>query len=164
MHAPGRARALDARHRRDAPRRVYHESTRHTPLSHTRGEPHEETTHLRGGALRRARPERRCVRCNDGERREPKVTPPSSIASAKQLLFCSDITYPPEEFYNGTTPVGSDIEIGDAIAAQMGVKASFQNTGFDGIIPALLSKKCDAVISGMNDTRRAASRSTSPTT
>ena len=81
-----------------------------------------------------------------------KVTPPSSIASAKQLLFCSDITYPPEEFYDGTKPVGSDIEIGDAIAAQMGVKASFQNTGFDGIIPALLSKKCDAVISGMNDT------------
>jgi polar amino acid transport system substrate-binding protein len=81
-----------------------------------------------------------------------KVTPPSSITSAKQLLFCSDISYPPEEFYNGTTPVGSDIEIGAAIAAQMGVKASFQNTGFDGIIPALLSKKCDAVISGMNDT------------
>jgi len=81
-----------------------------------------------------------------------KVTPPSSIASAKQLLFCSDISYPPEEFYQGTKPVGSDIDIGNAIAAQMGVKASFQNTGFDGIIPALQSKKCDAVISGMNDT------------
>jgi polar amino acid transport system substrate-binding protein len=81
-----------------------------------------------------------------------KVTPPPSIKSAKQLLFCSDITYPPEEFYEGTKPVGSDIEIGNAIAAQMGVKASFQNTGFDGIIPALLGKKCDAVISGMNDT------------
>jgi polar amino acid transport system substrate-binding protein len=81
-----------------------------------------------------------------------KVTPPPSITSAKELLFCSDITYPPEEFYEGTKPVGSDIEIGNAIAAQMGVKASFQNTGFDGIIPALLGKKCDAVISGMNDT------------
>jgi polar amino acid transport system substrate-binding protein len=81
-----------------------------------------------------------------------KVTPPPSIKSAKQLLFCSDITYPPEEFYEGTKPVGSDIEIGNAIAAQMGVKATFQNTGFDGIIPALLGKKCDAVISGMNDT------------
>ena len=81
-----------------------------------------------------------------------KVTPPSSISSAKQLLFCSDISYPPEEFYDGTKPVGSDIEIGAAIAAQMGVKADFQNTGFDGIIPALQSKKCDAVISGMNDT------------
>ena len=34
----------------------------------------------------------------------------------------------------------------------MGVKASFQNTGFDGIIPALEGKKCDAIISGMNDT------------
>ncbi|HEY1479595.1 MAG TPA: transporter substrate-binding domain-containing protein, partial [Gaiellales bacterium] len=87
-----------------------------------------------------------------GASSKASVTPPASIASAKQLLFCSDITYPPEEFYQGTTPVGSDIEIGDAIAAQMGVKASFQNTGFDGIIPALLSKKCDAVISGMNDT------------
>jgi polar amino acid transport system substrate-binding protein len=87
-----------------------------------------------------------------GASSKASVTPPASIASAKQLLFCSDITYPPEEFYQGTTPVGSDIEIGDAIAAQMGVKASFQNTGFDGIIPALQGKKCDAVISGMNDT------------
>jgi polar amino acid transport system substrate-binding protein len=81
-----------------------------------------------------------------------KVTPPASIKSASQILFCSDITYPPEEFYEGTKPAGSDIEIGQAIAADMGVTASFQNTGFDGIIPALEGKKCDAVISGMNDT------------
>jgi polar amino acid transport system substrate-binding protein len=80
------------------------------------------------------------------------VAPPASIKSAGSIVFCSDITYPPEEFYKGTTPVGSDIEIGQAIASLMGVKASFQNTGFDGIIPALESKKCDAVISGMNDT------------
>jgi polar amino acid transport system substrate-binding protein len=80
------------------------------------------------------------------------VTPPASIKSAGSIVFCSDITYPPEEFYKGTTPAGSDIEIGQAIAGLMGVKASFQNTGFDGIIPALQSKKCDAVISGMNDT------------
>jgi polar amino acid transport system substrate-binding protein len=80
------------------------------------------------------------------------VTPPASIKSAGSIVFCSDITYPPEEFYKGTTPAGSDIDIGQAIAGLMGVKASFQNTGFDGIIPALQSKKCDAVISGMNDT------------
>jgi polar amino acid transport system substrate-binding protein len=68
------------------------------------------------------------------------------------LTFCSDITYPPEEFYVGTKPAGSDIDIGNAVAKQLGRKATFTNTGFDGIIAALLAKKCDAIISGMNDT------------
>ncbi len=80
------------------------------------------------------------------------VTPPPAIKSAGKIVFCSDMTYPPEESLNGTTPTGSDIDIGDAVAAQMGVKASFANTTFDSIIAALVSKKCDAVISGMNDT------------
>jgi polar amino acid transport system substrate-binding protein len=80
------------------------------------------------------------------------ITAPANISSAGTLVFCSDITYPPEEFYQGTKPVGSDIEIGAEIARRMGVKAQFDNTGFDGIIPALLGKKCDAIISGMNDT------------
>jgi polar amino acid transport system substrate-binding protein len=80
------------------------------------------------------------------------IKPPSNIAKAHKILFCSDVTYPPEEFYRGSTPVGSDIDIGSAAARLMGVKAGFANTGFDGIIPALLAHKCDAIISGMNDT------------
>jgi polar amino acid transport system substrate-binding protein len=80
------------------------------------------------------------------------ITPPPNIKSAGKIVFCSDITYPPEESYQGTKAVGSDIDIGAAIATLMGVKAQFQNTGFDGIIAAVQSKKCDAVISGMNDT------------
>jgi len=79
------------------------------------------------------------------------VTPPPSIKSAGQIVFCSDMTYPPEESLSGSTPVGSDIDIGNAVAKLMGVKASFKNTGFDGIIAALLGKRCDAVISGMTD-------------
>ena len=81
-----------------------------------------------------------------------EIQPPSDIASAGKLIFCSDITYPPEEFFQGTKPAGSDIDIGDEIASRMGVTAQFDNTGFDGIIAALLSNKCDAIISGMNDT------------
>jgi polar amino acid transport system substrate-binding protein len=80
------------------------------------------------------------------------IAAPANIKDAGKLVFCSDISYPPEEFYKGTTPVGSDIEIGRDLARRMGVKAEFDNTGFDGIIAALLSKKCDAIISGMNDT------------
>ncbi len=80
------------------------------------------------------------------------IQAPASVKSAGSLVFCSDISYPPEEFYKGSSPVGSDIDIGAEIAKRMGVKAQFDNTGFDGIIPALQGKKCDAIISGMNDT------------
>ena len=73
-------------------------------------------------------------------------------AGGGTLTFCSDITYPPEEFYQGTKPAGSDIDIGTEVAKRMGKSAKFGNTGFDGIIAALLAKKCDAIISGMNDT------------
>jgi polar amino acid transport system substrate-binding protein len=71
---------------------------------------------------------------------------------AKTLLFCSDISYPPEEFVQGGKNLGSDIDIGVAVGKLIGRTAKFQNTGFDGIIAALLANKCDAVISGMNDT------------
>ena len=82
------------------------------------------------------------------------VQAPAAIKSAGKLVWCSDITYPPEESYKPgtTTPEGSDIDIGTYVAKKMGVKAQFDNTGFDGIIAALLAKKCDAIISGMNDT------------
>lgn len=80
------------------------------------------------------------------------ITPPANIKSAGQIVYCSDVSYPPEEFYKGTKAIGSDIEIGADVARRMGVKAVFVNTGFDGIIAALLSNKCDAIISGMNDT------------
>jgi polar amino acid transport system substrate-binding protein len=79
------------------------------------------------------------------------VTPPPSIKSAHQIVWCSDMTYPPEESQQGSTPVGSDIDIAKAVSKLMGVKASFKNTGFDGIIAALLGKRCDAIISGMTD-------------
>jgi polar amino acid transport system substrate-binding protein len=72
--------------------------------------------------------------------------------SAGTLTYCTDATYPPEEFFQGTKLVGSDIDIGTEIARRLGMKAKFQNTGFDGIIAALIAKKCDAIISGMNDT------------
>jgi polar amino acid transport system substrate-binding protein len=79
------------------------------------------------------------------------ITPPANIESAGKIVFCSDISYPPEESYQGTKAVGSDIDIGKNIAKRMGVTAQFDNTGFDAIISALQAKKCDAIISGMND-------------
>src|SRR6187397_2652818 len=80
------------------------------------------------------------------------IAPPPNIASAGKIVFCSDLGYPPMESLQGSQPVGADIDIGSAIAKSMGVEAQFRNVGFDGIIAALLAKKCDAIISGMTDT------------
>ncbi len=82
------------------------------------------------------------------------ITVPDAIKSAGKLVWCVDISYAPEEFYaaDGTTAQGSDIDIANEIAKRFGVTAEIDNTGFDGIIPALLAKKCDLIISGMNDT------------
>ena len=82
------------------------------------------------------------------------VTPPPAIKSAGQIVFCTDATYPPEESIptGSTNPIGSDIDIANGIAKLMGVKAVYKNTTFDSIIAALTAKKCDAIISGMNDT------------
>jgi polar amino acid transport system substrate-binding protein len=80
------------------------------------------------------------------------ITPPPNIKQAGKIVYCTDATYPPEESFQGQKIVGSDIDFGTQVARLMGVKAQFKNTTFDSIIAALLTKKCDAVISGMNDT------------
>ena len=80
------------------------------------------------------------------------ATVTSSRAKAGTLVFCSDIEYPPMESLQGSKPIGADIDIGSAIARQVGAKVAFRNVGFDGIIAALQAKKCNAVISAMTDT------------
>jgi polar amino acid transport system substrate-binding protein len=79
------------------------------------------------------------------------VTPPKTIVPGK-ITFCSDISTPPLEYYNAASePVGSDIELGNALAAQMNLTASWKNVPFSGIIPFLLAGHCDAIISELFD-------------
>ena len=82
------------------------------------------------------------------------IAVPDSIKSAGKVVWCVDVSYPPEEFYgsDGTTAQGSDVDIATEIGKRFGVGTEIDNTGFDGIIPALTAKKCDLIISGMNDT------------
>ena len=84
----------------------------------------------------------------------PAIVVPDAIKTAGKLVWCVDVSYAPEEFYkaDGTTPQGSDVDIATEISKRFGVTAEIDNTGFDGIIPALTAKKCDLIISGMNDT------------
>lgn len=81
-----------------------------------------------------------------------RLTAPAVIAAADELVFCSDIAYPPVEFMQGDEPAGSDIEIGRELAKRLGVEATFRNTGFDVILDDLAAKRCDAVISSLTNT------------
>jgi len=76
----------------------------------------------------------------------------TAAPAAKTIVFCSDTTYPPMESLQGGKPVGADIDIANAVAKLLGDQAQIKVTGFDVIIPALLGKKCDAIISAMTDT------------
>lgn len=82
------------------------------------------------------------------------ITPPDAVKTAGKLVWCVDVSYPPEEFYaaDGSTAQGSDIDIANEIGKRFGVTTEIDNTAFDGIVAALLAKKCDLIISGMNDT------------
>jgi polar amino acid transport system substrate-binding protein len=80
------------------------------------------------------------------------ISLPANIKSAGKITVCSDETYPPEEYLEGGKAVGSDVDMGNALGQVLGVQFQFQNTGFDGIIAALLAKRCDVVISGLTQT------------
>jgi len=78
--------------------------------------------------------------------------PAGALGQSGTIRFCSDISSPPLEFYaSGQQPAGSDIDLGNAIAAKLGVKAQWVNTAFAGIIPALQAGHCDAILSQLFD-------------
>jgi len=49
--------------------------------------------------------------------------------------------------------VGFDVDMTTAMAKAMGVKVKYVNTNWEGIIPALLTKKFDIIASGMTITQ-----------
>jgi polar amino acid transport system substrate-binding protein len=79
---------------------------------------------------------------------------PASIQQSKQLKIGSDVAYAPVEFFKvGTQDVqGIDWDLAQAMGQKLGVTVSFQNTTFDGIIPALTAKRFDLIMSAMSDT------------
>jgi polar amino acid transport system substrate-binding protein len=74
---------------------------------------------------------------------------PQSVSSDGKIVFGTDASYPPNEYTgpDGTSIVGMDVDLGNAIAAKLGLTAEFQNSAFDGIIPGIQSGKFEAGIS-----------------
>jgi polar amino acid transport system substrate-binding protein len=78
------------------------------------------------------------------------------LRDSKLLTIGSDIEYAPIEFFKeGTnTAQGLDIDLGKALAKELGVTAKFVNdTDFAGIIGALDSGRFDIIMSAMSDNK-----------
>jgi polar amino acid transport system substrate-binding protein len=85
----------------------------------------------------------------------PASLVPATIKSAGTLTIASDASYAPNEFFDtdGKTIIGMDVDLGNAIATKLGLKASFQNVTFDNIIPGLAGSKYDLGMSSFTDTK-----------
>lgn len=74
------------------------------------------------------------------------------VRQSGELRVGTDATYPPFETVEGDEYSGFDIDLVNAIAREMNVRARFINSGFDGIFPALQNGTFDAVISSVTIT------------
>lgn len=72
---------------------------------------------------------------------------------ALAMNICVEGAYPPfsETSADGSI-VGFDIDIANALCAQIGESCAMVKVDWDGIIPALLEKKCDAIAASMSIT------------
>jgi len=86
----------------------------------------------------------------------PAGSPAAAVPELEDgvLQVGSDIAYAPIEFFEEGTqnPKGLDIDLANALAEELGVRAEFVNTGFDGIIGALNASRFDILMSAMTVT------------
>jgi len=89
--------------------------------------------------------------CSSGSATE-NASAPKGLSDSSQLSVCIDPEYAPLEYYangSGGDVVGFDADVARAIADKWKVKARLIPTAFDGLMPALQSKRCDVLLSGL---------------
>jgi polar amino acid transport system substrate-binding protein len=80
------------------------------------------------------------------------VKAPGGLVTAGTLTVGTAFGTPPQNFLDNNEPTGSDVEIMQAVASQMCLKAQFVNLAFAGLFPALNAKKFDVVTAGVGIT------------
>jgi polar amino acid transport system substrate-binding protein len=90
-----------------------------------------------------------------GSLRPATISPPTSLATAGQLVDCVDIEYPPMEYFPSTdvtdpnAAIGFDVDAARQAAAAMGLQITVRNLAFDALIPDLTTGRCDIVWSSL---------------
>ncbi len=75
-----------------------------------------------------------------------------SSGSSDTLVMATNAEFPPYEYRDGDDIVGIDVEIAEAIAAEMGMTLVIEDMAFDSIISAVTSGKADIGVAGMTVT------------
>lgn len=70
----------------------------------------------------------------------------------KVYIIGTNAEYPPFEYMENGKISGLDAEIIEKISQKAGIKYKWSNMNFDGLIPALQTKKLDVIIAGMSAT------------
>jgi polar amino acid transport system substrate-binding protein len=91
--------------------------------------------------------------CSSSDSAEPapsgpaKVTPPA-ILQAGTLKICAPNDGTPPNVYHDESGklVGSEVDLGKALAGEMGLKADFVESAFAAVIPTLQAKQCDVIM------------------
>ena len=72
---------------------------------------------------------------------------------AKNVVYVgTNAEFAPFEYLDKNKIVGFDIDLLDAISKETGLEFKIQDMAFDGLLPALQTKKVDMVIAGMTAT------------
>jgi polar amino acid transport system substrate-binding protein len=108
-------------------------------------------TGLAGAALLVALPAMAACSSSNSSAPEPsgpaKVAPPA-ILQAGTLKICAPNDGTPPNVYHDETGalVGSEVDLGKALAAEMGLKPQFVESAFSAVIPTLQAKQCDVIM------------------
>ncbi|KAA0020349.1 transporter substrate-binding domain-containing protein [Salinicola corii] len=77
----------------------------------------------------------------------------AQAAAPQQVRIAVDVPYPPFEYRNANGELeGFEIELGDILCQRAKLDCEWVVQGWDGIIPGLLSRKYDAIMSSMRIT------------
>lgn len=76
-----------------------------------------------------------------------RVNAPAVLAAKGGITYCATIDNPPRAYYDERQqPIGFEVDLGTEIAARMGLKVTWVQLKFPGLVAALQAQQCDALM------------------